>query len=98
MQRMKYSRVRLPSSVKEELAEAARSQRVSATDLLEWIVREWLARRPPKRDVSEEDIEELGKLLPPAIAPLVGSIKGGLPPSDCVRGAVQACLARKYGR
>lgn len=97
MERIKFSRVRLPSSVKEELAEAARLKRVSATDLLEWIVREWLARCP-RRSASEEDIEELRKRLPPEIAPFVGCIKGGLPPSDLVRGAVQAVLARKYGR
>lgn len=90
-----------PRSLKEELEEAARSRHTSVADLLEQIVREWLQRtRGKKGKVAEreESEEELQQRIRAAVAPLIGSINGGLPPADSVRSEVQSRLARKYGR
>lgn len=89
-----------PRSLREELEEAARSRHTSVADLLEQIVREWLERSGVKKPeaIEEESEEEFQQRVRAAIAPLIGSINGGLPPADSVRSEVQALLARKYGR
>jgi kynureninase len=89
-----------PRSLKKELEEAARSRHTTVADLLEEIVREWLERSRLKksRAVEEESEEEYQQRIRAAVAPLIGSIDGGLPPADSVRAEVQSRLARKYGR
>ena len=87
-----------PGSLKEELETAARLRHTSVTDLLEQIVREWLDRSRGRHAQEEESEEEFQQRVRAAIAPLIGSIDGGLPPADSVRAVVQSRLARKYGR
>jgi hypothetical protein len=89
-----------PRSLKEELEEAARERHTSVADLLEPIVREWLERSGLQKSkaVEEESEEEYQQRIRAAVAPLIGSINGGLPPADSVRSEVQSRLARKYGR
>jgi hypothetical protein len=80
---------------KDELEEAARSQKKSVDDLLEQIVREWLERF---RKQPEEDEERQRRLRASAMR-FAGAIEGDDPHrAENASAEVRTVLARKYGR
>jgi hypothetical protein len=81
---------------KDELEEAARSQKKSVDELLEQIVREWLERF---REQSEENDEERQRQLRASAMKLAGAIEGDDPHrAENASAEVRTALARKYGR
>ena len=81
---------------KDELEEAARSQKKSVDELLEQIVREWLERF---REQSEENDEERQRQLRASAMKFAGAIEGDDPHrAENASAEVRTALARKYGR
>lgn len=80
---------------RDELEEAARSQKKSVDELLEQIVREWLERF---REQTEAD-EERQRQLRASAMKFAGAIAGDDPHrAENSSAEVRAALARKYGR
>ena len=82
---------------KEELEEAARSQDTSVDELLDQIVREWLARFR-EREANRPDDERQQQMRAAALK-LAGTIEGDDPDrAESAAAIVRSRLTRKYGR
>ncbi len=85
---------RLSRGLKSDLERAARARRVRVSAVLDMAVREWLA----KNAVDIADDEEQ-KRLHAAVAPYLGSLRGGNPRrGENASKMVKEILRRRYGR
>lgn len=89
----------LSPDLKMELEEAARAGNKSLAELLEQIVRDWLAQAKEQDDAPEENEEELQRRLHSSAMRFIGTLKGGNPNrAENARSEVRARIARRHAR
>ncbi len=94
MQKSELSPCKLPSQLESEVAEAARAQNRTTSELLEEIVREWLDRHQE----PEEADQALQEQWRAAAMKVMGTIERGDLSAENASAEAKAKLMRRYAR